>query len=312
MIVRFTTILFLLCFLALNTFSQESLPKSVEQLIEELKDDNRDISDAAIDELINRKDKSFVQLTSLAEQTTANSIIRARAISALSRIRDKKSVPVLIKLLNDEDSFVRGTSAYALSQIGGEKAKLALLAFLEQSLEKDHENLARATEAIKELPDARAFPTLMKIVKIGIEQKSALASRNTEKDIVKKNSLRYAVEALGQIGDPRASEFIAQLLDPTIAYVYSEDYFYLQAIYKTKSKEAAPYLLSYLENLVEKMKGQEKPEDELGSTNKQIIKNFQSFQQTVKCLEAISGQTSIDATREDVLIFWQQFWKSKD
>jgi HEAT repeat protein len=309
MVIRLAIILFLLCFFGFDALSQEFLQKPVEQLIEELKGDDRNLSDAAIDELANRKDESLAALIALAQQTDEPSNVRARAIYALSKIRDENSVPILIKLLKDQDSYVRGSASYALSQIGGERAKLALLAFLERCLEKDRENLSWATEAIRELPDARAFRTLMKIVKIALEQKSAPDSRNTENDTVQNHSLRYAVEALSKIGDARASESIARLLDLTVSHVHSGDSLYLTAIYETKGEDAVPYLLSYLEKLVEKMKGQEMPEVEIG--NRQIVYNFYCYSQIIKCLEAISGQDSLDASREDVLIFWRQFWKSK-
>ncbi|MGI8469112.1 MAG: HEAT repeat domain-containing protein [Pyrinomonadaceae bacterium] len=312
MVIRFTIIFFLLCFFGFSAFSQESRQKSVEQLIKELKGDNRNLSDAAIDELASRKDEFLTVLTSLAQQTDETSIVRARAIITLSKIRNKKSVPFLIKLLDDRESYVRGTSAYALSQIGGERAKTALVAFLKRCWEKDRENLSRAAEAIKELPDARAFPTLMKIVNAAIQHKSVgdtFLNREPPDGIY--ISLRYEVQALGEIGDPRASEPIARLLDSTISYQDSIDYLYLEAIYKTKGKDAVPYLLSYLESLVKKMKGQEKPENDSGAANRQILQNFWSYEQTIKCLEAITGQHSLGDTREDVLKFWQQFWKSK-
>ncbi|MEJ7862427.1 MAG: HEAT repeat domain-containing protein [Pyrinomonadaceae bacterium] len=308
MIIRFTTFLFLLCFLVFNSFSQATAQKPVEQLIGELKGDDRELSDIAINELSNQKEKSIPTLTSLATQLTENSIVRARAVIVLGKIGDKNSVPLLIKLLKDKESYVRGTSAYSLSQIGGEQVKLALLEFLERCLQKDYENLPRVTEAFTQLPDVRAFPLLIKIVKIGLKQKSAPASRKTEKDIVRNSTLRYAVDALGQIGDSRASGLIAQLLDSTVYYADSYDYLYLEAILKIKGKDAIPYLISYLEKLVEKMKGQIEQEiDVTNIGNRQNEYNIGIYRQTVKCLEAITGQQSIDATREDVLIFWQQY-----
>jgi HEAT repeat protein len=308
MTIRLTALFFLLCFLAFDSFPQETGQKTVMQLIEELKSNNRELSDSAINELSAQNEKSLPAVTSLATQLTENSIIRARAISILGKIGNKNSVPTLIQLLRDKEPYVRGTSAYSLSQIGGEEAKLALLTFLERCLEKDDENLPRATEALTQLPDARAFPLLMKVVKIGLEQKSAPVSRNTEKDKVRNSTLRYTVEALGEIGDSGASGSIAQLLDSTVYYVNSYDSFYLDAILKTKGKDAIPYLLSYLEKLVEKMKGQTEQKDEITSFgNRQSEYNNFVYKKTVNCLEAITGQQSIDATREDVLIFWQEY-----
>lgn len=305
---RLIAIVCLLLFPAFDSFPQGAEKKTVEQLVEELKSDDRELSDASMNELSVRKEKALSPLTALAERLTENPIIRARAIIILGRIRDKNSAPVLIKLLEDKDSYVRGTSAYALSQIGGEEAKLSLLAFLEKCLESDHENLPRVTEAFIQLPDSRAFPLLMKIVKIGSEHPQAPASPNTEKDIVRTSTLRYAVEALGEIGDARASGLIAQLLDPVAPDVYSLDPLYLEAIRKTKGEEALPYLVAYLKKLVEKMK-QQTDNDKDGMVLSNFDKNNYNeivYKKILNCLEAITGGKSEGATREDVLIFWQE------
>ncbi len=103
MTIRLAILLFLLCFLVFNTFSQEAEQKPVEQLIEELKGDNRELSDAAINELSDRKEKSIPALTSLATQPTANSIVRARAVIALGKIGDKNSVPFLRSCLKTQN-----------------------------------------------------------------------------------------------------------------------------------------------------------------------------------------------------------------
>lgn len=309
MILRRFTIFFLLILLAISASAQEISKKPAQNLIEDLKSDDRKISDAAFEELVNRNDEVVYLLESVAQQTDANQFVIARAVGILGKIKNPHSVPILINLLDHKESFVRGVSAYALSQIGDKRAKLALLNFLERSLDKDHENLPRAIEAIKELPDAKAFPSLMKILIIAKEQESAPKNRNTEKDVVQNGTLRYAIEALGEIGDSRASVAIAEFLQPNDYYVNNYDWAYLRSIYKTGGTEVVPYLIAYLEKITEKLKNREMPNTNLGAGNKQIIYHFMLHKQTIANLEIITGQKSKNTTREDVLIFWKNYWQ---
>lgn len=64
--------------------------------------------------------------------------IQRNAILALAHFKEQSAVPELIELLKkDERPVIRGTSAWALGKIGGEKAKDALLEAYHQ--EKDEE-----------------------------------------------------------------------------------------------------------------------------------------------------------------------------
>lgn len=304
---RIVILFLLLLLIGTNGFSQTSPQKSTSQLVEDLRSNNRNLSDSAIDELSKQSAKSLFLLLPIAEDTKGDEFIRVRVILVLGRIKNRKSVPTLINILSEKNPYITGASAYALSQLGGDESKNALLQYLKDSLKINHENLQRATEAIKELPDPRAFPVLMKILEIAKSQQNAPDSRNEEKDIVRNSTLKYAVEALGEIGDSRASLAIANFLKPDSYYVQSEDYVYLRAIYKTKGSKAISPLISYLEKIVEKLKGKEEPVDDLGAENKQIIHNLQLYKQTLDCLEAITNQKSVGSTREDTLIFWKLY-----
>lgn len=304
---RFIFIFCFICLFSVLDFAQNTEHKSIEQLVDLLKGDDRKLSDLAIDELTERGEKSATLLLPIAEDKNEDQFIRVRAIIALGRIKHKNSVPILINILSEENSYIKGNAAYALSRIGGEDAKNALLKFLTNSFEKDYESLSRAVEAIKELPDKRAFPVLMKILEIAQEQKKMPENRNKEKDIVKDSTLRYAVEALGNIGDSRASVSIASFLDPEVTYDKSPDYSYLRAIYKTKGEQVVPQLISYLEATVKKLSGKQSPMISIGAENRQIINDLMNYKQIVDCLEAITGQKSLGATREDVAMFWKLY-----
>ncbi len=301
---------FIFCFIFLFSilgFAQNTEYKSVEQLVDLMKGDNRELSDLAIEELTKRGEKSAFLLLPIAEDKSGDQFVRVRAIYVLGRIKYKNSIPILINILSEENSYIKGSAAYALSRIGGEKAKNALLKFLTNSFEKDYESLPSAVEAIKELPDKRAFPVLMKILEIAQEQKKLPENRNKEKDIVNNQSLRSAAEALGNIGDSRASVSLAEFLSPDSAYDKSIDYLYLLAICKTKGEQVIPYLISYLEATVKKLSGKQSPMISIGAENRQIIGYLMNYEKTVDCLEVITGQKSVGATREDVAMFWKLY-----
>lgn len=171
------------------------------------------------------------------------------------------------------------------------------------SLVSDSESLPKAVEATRELPDPRTFPYLIKILEIAQKQNNSPESRNKEKDIVQDSTLRYAVEALGNIGDSRASVSIASFLDPNVTSDKSPDYSYLRAICKTKGEQVIPQLISYLEATVKKLSGKQSPIISIRAENRQIINDLMNYKQIVDCLEAITGQKSLGVTREDVAKF---------
>lgn len=275
---------------------KEAATKSIPELIRDLTSNDRDWADAAKWELGRRGKPAVAALIALVKDRTAKG--RDLAVISLGIIEDPETVPFLIECLDHEDPPVRGRAAYALSQIGSEQAGDALVAFLEKCLEdkeyRQH-NLTKAAESLKELPDPRAFCSLMTIVD------DALAGRRQG------HALLYAAEALGKIGDPRASGALAKLLDPKELYWKSYDCLYLEAILKTKGPEALPDLVSYLEALVAKIKDQPEPAGMMGKGNRQKRYNYQVYNKTTACLEAITGQKPEGATREEVLKYWQDY-----
>lgn len=60
-------------------------------------------------------------------------VVKRNAIIALGNIRDKRAVPKLIELLQDERPEIRGTAAWSLQRIGGDEARQAV----KQALSKE-------------------------------------------------------------------------------------------------------------------------------------------------------------------------------
>ncbi len=274
---------------------QEPPQKSIPQLISDLKSGNRSVAESAKWELGKRGKAAVPALIALVKDRTSPG--RDLAVISLGIVKDPGTVSFLIQCLGDEDWHVRGRAAYSLSQIGGKEAKDALVTFLDKCLKSDRINLTKATESLKELPDPRAFSSLLSIV------------RNVSKGKRKGYQVCYAAQALGKIGDPQASEALVKLLDPAVPYSESWDYIYLEAIRRTKGQNAVPGLVAYLEAIVKKMKGL--PHDPvmkaIGAESRQQAHNYRVYVQTLACLEAISAKKSKGGTREKVLKYWQDY-----
>ena len=188
--------------------------------------------------------RSIVELSEIASNELQPEYARWQATVELAKRKDPTTKVLLIQLLNDRSQLVRGSVAWALSQIGGEDAQNALLDFLGRSwASKDGADLARATEALRELPDKRATDLLIKCLQVEVGEGSYAHIK------------QYAAEALGKIGDPSSSIYLAQQLDADSDYTTSRDCDYLDAIRKTKGAKATPALLDYLDRLVQKMAG---------------------------------------------------------
>lgn len=274
--------------------------KSIGDLLTDLTGDDREIADLALDELGKNGKGAISTLITLAERGKPQN--RVRAITVLARLKDRSVSQVLIEILKDDDDWIRGASAYALSQVGGEDAKTALLLYLSECLKRDTNELRRATEAVMELPDERAIPLLLKV----IEEKSKKADDQ--------HFLEYPVRALGKLKSQAAAVPIAKLLDPNVSYQDSYDYYYLNALNEIGNRESAPYLIDYLIRLEKRIgshewfKGDENDPSfwsSMGAGNRQRESDRRNFGMAVKCLESITGKPSRGKLPIEILQFWK-------
>lgn len=79
--------------------------------------------------------------------------VRIEAIKTLKRLKDKRSVPLLVQALDDHDPLVHGSAANALAAIGSRKALAYLSARYEkEDVEQVLELIERAIERIRGYP----------------------------------------------------------------------------------------------------------------------------------------------------------------
>jgi hypothetical protein len=242
------------------------------------------------------------ELMALVPDMAQTKAVRWRATAELARRKYAPSAQLLIASLSDDYEAVRGAAAWGLSQIGGKDAQDALLAFLRTSLAtRRWGDLTRATEAEKDLPDKRALDLLIQCLTVA-------------KDTGRNYHFRYyAAEALGKIGDPKASLALAQQLDVSVDYSMSRDHLYLTAIRDTKGKEALPLLVDYLDRLVTKMSGEDLRKFPMigGREARQVQYDVQTYGLTVSALESVTGRKSQQGTREEVMRDWKRWWNEQ-
>jgi len=90
-----------------------------------------------------------------------DSDVRRSAAYALGKIRNEAAVEALLQALNDEDSDVRRSTAYALGKIRNEAAVEALL----QALNDEDSNVRRsAAYALGEIASSKFLPRLSELI----------------------------------------------------------------------------------------------------------------------------------------------------
>lgn len=170
--------------------------------------------------------KAVVPLTN--SLSDGHRYVRGAAAIALGEIRDSRSVTPLIKALADNSSYVRMRIARSLGNFKDKKAIDALINCLDDAHEDVRVEAARTLGRIK---DKRTVDKL-------------ILSLKDDDDL---RVSEFVAEALGEIGDNKASDYLAEVLEE-----YTEDYYiYFRfnaavALAKMKDKRAIKPLINGL------------------------------------------------------------------
>ncbi|MCP4345702.1 MAG: HEAT repeat domain-containing protein [Desulfobacterales bacterium] len=263
-------------------------PKTEEQvdfIIRSIGSEDRNISFAARNSLLNVKDTKLVpkMITALEDE---NVQVKVAAIGAIARLKDKRAIPSLVKCL-DEDEYISTSASLALAEIGDESVipdllerigkpnaptgvalsqfgAPALKAIIERldsqdrrekrSLE-DREERFRMIQTIGFIKDPQAVPYLKAILKnknssirVSAVQSLGNIGELNISDIIKDDDpivRLYVVEASRKIQDPA----INTILIDVFAYDKSEEVRILAAnvLADKKCYEAIPYLEAALD-----------------------------------------------------------------
>lgn len=205
--------------------------KSVEALIKDLRDENKNIRSSAAETLSWTGDESAVEplIEALDDE---ESDVRMHAATALEEIGDERAIDRLAQALNDkdEDLRVREASAFALGSIytpGMTGNKNVVEPLIEALSDENADIRIRAAIVLGQIEDKKAVDSLIQALndenwevrmhaayalgRIGDEKavKSLIQTLNDENTEVRKN----AAHAMGDIGDSTAVDPLIQTLE---------------------------------------------------------------------------------------------------
>ncbi len=160
-----------------------------------------------------------------------NPVIRKEAVLGLGLSKDRKSLEVLTKILEDKNEYksIRASAATALGTLLDERAAASLLA----SLDDEHiEVRAQAATALGAIREARAVDKLIELFYAPLEDKTVKAA---------------CVTALGLIGGEKAEAVLLNILetDTEKGAIFTNA---VTGLGELKSAKAVPALIKILED----------------------------------------------------------------
>ena len=170
---------------------------AVDPLVAALKDNDKDVRQAAV-EVLGKIDTRVIEPL-IAALEDSNWQVRQTAVEALGKIGDARAVEPLVAALTDSDGNVRQAAAEVLGKIGDARAIEPLVAALKDSRNCNVQQAA--VEALGKIDDARVIEPL-----IAALEDSSWGVRQA------------AAEALGKIGDARAVEPLVAALKEVQGY----------------------------------------------------------------------------------------------
>ena len=166
-----------------------------------------------------------------AELEHPNYVIRKEAVLGLGLSKDRKSLEILIKILEDKNEYksIRASAATALGTLLDERAAPSLLA----ALEDEHiEVRAQAVTALGAIREARAVDKIIELFYATLEDKTVKAA---------------CVTALGLIGGEKAEAVLLDILetDTERGAIFTNA---VTGLGELKSTKAVPALIEILED----------------------------------------------------------------
>lgn len=193
---------------ALSEFGPDEPGSETEKLIKALKSDSGSIRIAALMALGERKEAAAIDfITPIL--TRDYSPVQSSAAFALGEIGDERAVEVLVKQMKDGDSdSIRSNAAIALGKIGTETAVPDLIQRL-----RDNRAGVRSSAALSlgKIGSETAVEPLIGVLNSGkLVEGRAKDSVNSNEDVRKS-----AILALGEIGGPGVTEALTDILTDT-------------------------------------------------------------------------------------------------
>lgn len=215
-------------------------PRTVNALMEALKDSDKDVRETAMNVLVRLRDpRMFEPLVAALKDSDAD--IREQAASALGRMRDARAIDPLAAALKDASASVREQVVFALGQLRAAGTIEAIAMALRDASPSVRE---QAAFALGQIRDKRAIEPLISALKDGnpsVREQSAFAlgqmraAPAIEALVVALKDVNPDVReqvafALGRIGDPRAIDGLMAALKDSSASVRRQAAFALGQI----------------------------------------------------------------------------------
>lgn len=215
-------------------------PRTVNALMEALKDSDKDVRETAMNVLVRLRDpRMFEPLVAALKDSDAD--IREQAASALGRMRDARAIDPLAAALKDASASVREQVVFALGQLRAAGTIEAIAMALRDASPSVRE---QAAFALGQIRDKRTIEPLISALKDGnpsVREQSAFAlgqmraAPAIEALVVALKDVNPGVReqvafALGRIGDPRAIDGLMAALKDSSASVRQQAAFALGQI----------------------------------------------------------------------------------
>jgi HEAT repeat protein/beta-lactamase regulating signal transducer with metallopeptidase domain len=215
-------------------------PRTVNALVEALKDTDKDVRETAMHALVQMRDpRIFDPLVTALKDASAD--VREQAAFGLGQLRDARAITPLAAALKDANASVREQVVFALGQLRAAGVADAIAQALRDSSPSVRE---QAAFALGQMRDRKAIEPLISALKdenASVREQAAFAlgqmrAANAIEALVvalkdANPSVREQVAfALGQIGDPRAIDGLMIALKDTSASVRQQAAFALGQI----------------------------------------------------------------------------------
>lgn len=249
---------------AVNALGESDELHVVEALIGALSDEVSGVRQAAANTLAKIGDNRAVEplISTLADQ---DAFVRSAAVKALGEIGDAQAVEPICNALTDTVYFVIDSALEALGKIGDARAVDPICTFLPEIISRSKKFecgvLQQVFEILGEIGDTRAVDLIVEKLESGeFDQESTTGQRVSDEAkrlaACKKNARLAAIEALGKIGDPHATNvLLAEIKDAIDRYQLEIGAKAIVAIGKIGDVRAVEPLMAIMEKYTAEMAG---------------------------------------------------------
>ena len=200
-------------------------PRTVNALVEALKDTDKDVRETALHALVQMRDpRIFDPLVAALKDASAD--VREQAAFGLGQLRDARAVDPLSAALKDQNASVREQAVFALGQLRAATAIDAITPALRDTNADVREQAAFALGQIRDRRTVEPLISALKDEKPNVREQAAFAlgqmrdPKSIEALVIALKDANADVReqaafALGQIGDARAIDGLTAALKDT-------------------------------------------------------------------------------------------------